>query len=159
MGSSSSKSQSSAASSTLATADKANPASESTSSGAAVEGESSKKSANKGAIAGAVIGSVLGLAAIVGFALWWGRRRQNKRNNNRAGSFITQHNSGSPPTSGPFQRIAPYSPDDFGAMTQNRTITTVTANTADANATGVFPTTYNNFNLELQLLQIAKFGC
>lgn len=142
---SSSKSQTSTASSTFPTADKANPASESTTSNAAaVEGESSQKGQNKGAIAGAVIGSVLGLAAIVGFALWWGRRRQNKRNAHRAGSFVTQHNSSTSPTSGPFQRIAPYSPDDFGVMSQNRTITTVTANTGDANATGVFPTTYNN---------------
>ncbi|KAK0112686.1 hypothetical protein ONS95_014425 [Cadophora gregata] len=142
---SSSKSQTSSGSSTLATAGKATPASESSSSSATVESETSKNSENKGAITGAVIGSVLGLAAIVGFALWWGRRRRNKRKAHRAGSFITQHNSGSPPTSGPFQRIAPYGPDDFGSMSQTRTITTVTANAdGNANATGIFPTTYNN---------------
>ncbi|KAH9213237.1 hypothetical protein DL95DRAFT_447130 [Leptodontidium sp. 2 PMI_412] len=140
----SSRSSSSLAStrtSTLATAGKATPAPEASSSSTS---EASKKSENKGAIAGAVIGSVLGLAAIVGFALWWGRRRQNKRNGHRAGSFITQHRQGTSPTSGPFQRIAPYSPDDFGAMSQNRTVTTVTANGGGANTTGVFPTQYSN---------------
>ncbi|KAH7309331.1 hypothetical protein BKA65DRAFT_543536 [Rhexocercosporidium sp. MPI-PUGE-AT-0058] len=139
---SSSKSQTSTGTSTLAVAGKATPASESSSSSATAK--ASKKSENKGAIAGAVIGAVLGLAAIVGFALWWGRRRQNKRNDQRAGSFITQHHKGTPPTSGPFQRIAPYGPDDFGAMSQNRTVTTVTANDSGANTTGVFPTQYSN---------------
>ncbi|KAG4428086.1 hypothetical protein IFR05_016430 [Cadophora sp. M221] len=138
---SSSESHTSTGTSTLAAAGETTPTSESSSTATA---EASKKGENKGAIAGAVIGAVVGLAAIVVFALWWGRRRQNKHNNLRAGSFITQHHQDAPPTSGPFQRISPYSPDDFGAMSQNRTVTIATANNGGANITGVFPSQDSN---------------
>ncbi|KAL2066071.1 hypothetical protein VTL71DRAFT_2142 [Oculimacula yallundae] len=146
--STSSASSTTTESSALVAVAKATPPAESSSASATAEDSEDKKksSENKGAIAGAVIGSVLGLAAIVGFALWCGRRRRNKRIDNRAGSFVTQHHKSTPPTSGPFQRIAPYGPDDFGGMTQHQPTTTVTANDGGAATPGVFPPHYDYSN-------------
>jgi len=115
--SSSSKSSSTSASSTLPTASKV-PTNTGSSTPSASAAAISKKS-NTGAVIGGVIGGVAGLA-IIGAALFWFLRRKQAQKQGRAGPFISAHNNGRPPTSGPFQRIAPhqpYGPDDFGHTT------------------------------------------
>ncbi|CAL3971500.1 unnamed protein product [Diplocarpon coronariae] len=74
----------------------------------------SDKGLNKGSLIAACIGGILGLAAIVGFALWFGRRRR-QRKEARALSFVIQHHGGKPQNPGPFQRIRRTSPDDFSS--------------------------------------------
>lgn len=125
--SASSDSSSQSSSSGTSTVAKASGASSTTATSSTAA--SFKKKENAGAIVGAVIGGLLGLALIIGFALWCGHRRRNQKGQERAGSFITQHNKGVPPTSGPFQRMRPYGPDDFSGVTpRNGNSVEVTAN-------------------------------
>ncbi|CZS91337.1 uncharacterized protein RCO7_01569 [Rhynchosporium graminicola] len=146
--STSSECRSATGSSTLKAAEKATPTAVSSPTSVTAEVSVKKESENKGVIACAVLGSIFGLAAIVGFALWWGRRKRNKRIDNRAGSFITQHQQDTPPTSGPFQRIAPFSPYEFMGMSRNQSsATTATANQGEANVTGVISNQYDNPNV------------
>jgi hypothetical protein len=74
-------------------------------------------------IAGSAVAGVAVLAGLIGALLFCRHRKNNNNYNNnnnnnnnkpmRTVSFITQHQIRQPPISGPFQRIAPFSPDDI----------------------------------------------
>jgi len=77
----------------------------------------SSRKVNAGVIAGSVVAGVAVVAGLLAL-LWFCRRRRNNNiiNNSkplRVTSFITQHQTGLSPVSGPFQRISPFSPEDF----------------------------------------------